>query len=76
MCGLIGFLSADGAATTQTDSIDHALRDMRHRGPDEGGVWCDDDVVIGFRRLSIIDVDHSHQPLPYLDGRYELIFNG
>ena len=49
---------------------------MRHRGPDEGGVWSDDDVVIGFRRLSIIDLDHSHQPLPYLDGRYWLIFNG
>ena len=49
---------------------------MRHRGPDEGGVWSDDDVVIGFRRLSIIDIDHSHQPLPYLDGRYHLIFNG
>src|ERR1700733_12271369 len=49
---------------------------MRHRGPDEGGVWVDDDVVIGFRRLSIIDIDLSHQPLPYLDGRYHLIFNG
>jgi asparagine synthase (glutamine-hydrolysing) len=39
-------------------------------------VWSDDDVVIGFRRLSIIDIDHSHQPLPWLDGRYHLIFNG
>ena len=36
----------------------------------------DDDVVIGFRRLSIIDIDLSHQPLPYLNGRYHLIFNG
>jgi len=42
---------------------------MRHRGPDEGGVWFDDDAAIGFRRLSIIDIDHSHQPLPWLDGR-------
>ena len=49
---------------------------MRHRGPDEGGVWHDDDVAIGFRRLAFIDVDHSHQPLPWLDGRYHLIFNG
>jgi asparagine synthase (glutamine-hydrolysing) len=56
--------------------IEASLVEMRHRGPDEGGVWSDDDVVIGFRRLSIIDVDHSHQPLPYLDGRYWLIFNG
>ena len=49
---------------------------MRHRGPDEGGVWHDDDAAIGFRRLSIIDIDHSHQPLSWLAGRYELIFNG
>ena len=49
---------------------------MRHRGPDEGGTWSDADAVIGFRRLSIIDIDHSHQPMPWLDGRYQLIFNG
>ena len=76
MCGLIGFLSANGAASAVKDDIEASLHDMRHRGPDEGGVWFDDDVVIGFRRLSIIDIDHSHQPLPYLDGRYWLIFNG
>ena len=49
---------------------------MRHRGPDDGGTWFDDEVVIGFRRLSLIDWEHSHQPLPYLDDRYHLIFNG
>ncbi|MDQ6936371.1 MAG: asparagine synthase (glutamine-hydrolyzing) [Actinomycetota bacterium] len=76
MCGLIGFLSADGAASAVKADVESSLVDMRHRGPDEGGVWSDDDVVIGFRRLSIIDIDHSHQPLPYLDGRYWLIFNG
>jgi len=76
VCGLIGFLSASGAAAAVKADIEASLQDMRHRGPDEGGVWADDDVVIGFRRLSIIDIDHSHQPLPYLDGRYWLIFNG
>ncbi|MEP6852024.1 MAG: asparagine synthase (glutamine-hydrolyzing) [bacterium] len=76
MCGLIGFLSADGMASAVKADVESSLVDMRHRGPDEGGVWSDDDVVIGFRRLSIIDIDHSHQPLPYLDGRYWLIFNG
>jgi asparagine synthase (glutamine-hydrolysing) len=58
------------------EQIEGSLVQMRHRGPDEGGVWSDADVVIGFRRLSIIDIDHSHQPLPYLEGRYHLIFNG
>jgi asparagine synthase (glutamine-hydrolysing) len=76
VCGLIGFLSADGNAASVETSLEGSLRDMRHRGPDEGGVWFDDDVAIGFRRLSIIDIEHSHQPLPWLDGRYHLIFNG
>ena len=76
MCGLIGFLSADASAESVAPALDGSLRDMRHRGPDEGGVWADADVAIGFRRLSIIDIDHSHQPLPWLGGRYHLIFNG
>ncbi len=76
VCGLIGFVSADGAAARAVPGVETALRDMRHRGPDEGGVWHDADVAIGFRRLAFIDLDHSHQPLPWLGGRYQLIFNG
>ncbi|HEX2902939.1 MAG TPA: asparagine synthase (glutamine-hydrolyzing) [Jatrophihabitans sp.] len=77
MCGLIGFLSArPGAAPNTEQAIEDSLVQMRHRGPDDSGTWYDDDVVIGFRRLSLIDWEHSHQPLPYLDGRYHLIFNG
>ena len=49
---------------------------MRHRGPDESGVWHDDDVALGFNRLSIIDVENSHQPLPYASDRYRIVFNG
>jgi asparagine synthase (glutamine-hydrolysing) len=76
VCGLIGFLSADRGAKRVEAAVDGSLADMRHRGPDESGTWADDDVVIGFRRLSIIDIEHSHQPLPWLGGRYQLIFNG
>ncbi len=76
MCGLIGFLSANGDTGVATADIEASLSEMRHRGPDEGGIWHDDDVVIGFRRLSTIDIDLSHQPLPYLASRYQLIFNG
>jgi asparagine synthase (glutamine-hydrolysing) len=76
VCGLIGFLSANGDASSVKADIEESLVCMRHRGPDEGGVWSDDDVAIGFRRLAFIDVDLSHQPLPYLNGRYHLIFNG
>ncbi len=53
---------------------------MRHRGPDEPGTWSDDRVVLGFNRLSIIDIAHSHQPLrwgpPESPDRYVLVFNG
>ncbi|UQX87257.1 asparagine synthase (glutamine-hydrolyzing) [Jatrophihabitans telluris] len=76
MCGLIGFLAAHSDAPETREAIEASLVQMRHRGPDDGGSWSDDDVVIGFRRLSLIDWEHSHQPLPYLDGRYHLIFNG
>lgn len=53
---------------------------MRHRGPDEPGTWHDGDLVFGFNRLSIIDIEHSHQPLrwgpPEQPDRYALVFNG
>ncbi|MBB6379500.1 asparagine synthase (glutamine-hydrolyzing) [Pseudonocardia eucalypti] len=52
-----------------------ALHCARHRGPDETDEWHDQDVVLGFNRLSIIDLDLSHQPLRYAD-RYTLLFNG
>lgn len=53
---------------------------MRHRGPDEHGTWHDKDLILGFNRLSIIDIEHSHQPLhwgpPEQPNRYALSFNG
>ena len=76
MCGLIGYLSASSNAPATREAIEASLVTMRHRGPDDAGTWDDDDVVIGFRRLALIDWEHSHQPLPYLNGRYHLIFNG
>jgi asparagine synthase (glutamine-hydrolysing) len=76
VCGLLGFLSNDGTAKAVSDDLAAALDLCRHRGPDEGGTLHDEDTVLGFRRLSIIDLDSSHQPLPYDDGRYWLLFNG
>ena len=76
MCGLLGYLSNDRTAKELRDQVAEALELMHHRGPDEGGTVNDRDVVLGFRRLSIIDLDHSHQPLPYDNGRYWLLFNG
>ncbi|GAA1760921.1 asparagine synthase (glutamine-hydrolyzing) [Luedemannella helvata] len=77
MCGLITFVSNNRGAASQRDVIAQALETMHHRGPDETGVEVvGSDVVFAHKRLSIIDVASSHEPLPYAEGRYLLIFNG
>ena len=80
MCGLLGMLTSDGSASSTAELIESAAHCMRHRGPDETGTWHDDDIVLGFNRLSIIDIDHAHQPLrwgpPESPDRYALVFNG
>ncbi len=77
MCGLLTFISSQGQAQKHRNSIAQALESISHRGPDETGVSvCGDDVVLGFKRLAIIDVEHSHQPLEYAGGRYVITFNG
>ncbi|BCB83389.1 hypothetical protein Psuf_007020 [Phytohabitans suffuscus] len=54
-----------------------ALECLHHRGPDETGIdVIDGDAVFAHKRLSIIDVESSHEPLSYADGRYVLTFNG
>ena len=80
MCGLLGLLTAQQDAAQRVPDVTAALRCQRHRGPDETGTWHDADVVLGFNRLSIIDLEHSHQPLhwgpPDTPERYTILFNG
>jgi asparagine synthase (glutamine-hydrolysing) len=77
MCGLIAFFSSAGNAATYRDKVADALECLHHRGPDETGVEVvDDDVVFAHKRLAIIDVADSHEPLPYANGRYLLTYNG
>jgi asparagine synthase (glutamine-hydrolysing) len=87
VCGLLGLLTSGADAAARTAPVAAALHCQRHRGPDETGTWNDSDLVLGFNRLSIIDVAHSHQPLHWDpdpgDGgvgeepaRYTIAFNG
>ncbi|HEX2416828.1 MAG TPA: asparagine synthetase B, partial [Micromonosporaceae bacterium] len=77
MCGLLTFVSANRAAGDHREKIAEALENLHHRGPDETGVVdLGDDVVLAFKRLAIIDVENSHQPMHYADGRYTMTFNG
>jgi len=82
VCGLLALVT-DPSSEVSSDLVDAmsgAAAQMRHRGPDEPGTWNDDRVVLGFNRLSIIDIAHSHQPLQWgpagAPQRYTLVFNG
>ena len=80
MCGIGGFLERQrrGAAASQAIAADMAAA-LRHRGPDDGGVWSDAEsgVALGHRRLAIIDLSPTgHQPMSTADGRYVVSFNG
>ncbi|MEO3759074.1 asparagine synthase (glutamine-hydrolyzing) [Mycobacterium sp. B14F4] len=86
MCGLLALVRDPSAVVSEglIEAVSGASHLMRHRGPDEPGTWSDDPAepttVLGFNRLSIIDIAHSHQPLrwgpPHSPDRYVLVFNG
>ena len=80
MCGLCALLSAERNAAQHLEALEQSLQCMRHRGPDAAGTWHDEDAAFGFNRLSIIDLEHSNQPLRWgpedNPERYALTFNG
>ncbi|HUR33056.1 MAG TPA: asparagine synthase (glutamine-hydrolyzing) [Vicinamibacterales bacterium] len=80
MCGIAGFAdSATARALTHeaaTDRVRQMCRVIRHRGPDDEGVWVHDGVALGMRRLSIIDLAGGHQPIANEDGTVRIVFNG
>jgi len=78
MCGIAGTLTFGGGAERWRETVGRAMEQMARRGPDDAGLWCDDQAcVLGFRRLSILDLTPAgHQPMRTADRRYALVFNG
>jgi len=78
MCGIAGFLFNPGLSETQAVDSVHRMNDrMYARGPDAAGCWSDDGIVLGHRRLAILDLDaRANQPMVSADGRYAIVFNG
>ena len=76
MCGIALLFDNTITADEHRARMQAALTAMRHRGPDDGGIWQEVDISIGHRRLSIIDQAGSKQPMISPDGRYVLSFNG
>lgn len=76
MCGIAGFCNMP---EHWHENIARMNERMIHRGPDAGGIWASDDlnVVLGHRRLSIVDLsDTGAQPMISASGRYVMIQNG
>ncbi len=79
MCGIAGFWSADRSTSDPEEILRAMAGAVRHRGPDDDGVWWEPSCGIGFghRRLAIIDLSvEGHQPMVSASGRYVMIFNG
>lgn len=73
MCGICGFT---GEVLDRSNTIRKMADVITHRGPDSGGFYEDSRISMGFRRLSIIDVDAGHQPIYNEDKTLVLTFNG
>jgi asparagine synthase (glutamine-hydrolysing) len=75
MCGIVGVWHLDGRPVERS-VLEQMASTLVHRGPDDEGYWCDGSVGFGHRRLSIIDLAGSQQPMTSSDGRFVLTFNG
>ena len=73
MCGICGFT---GYLNDNGETLERMMDKIRHRGPDSEGKYIDDNVSLGFRRLSIIDLKGGDQPIANEDKSKEICFNG
>src|SRR5438132_8253792 len=76
MCGIAGFVDAQLRHHNASLLIEAMCQVIRHRGPDDQGVWVGDGVALGMRRLAIIDLAGGHQPICNEDRSILVVFNG
>ena len=73
MCGFIGFIGTHNQK--QKDNFMLSFDSINHRGPDSSNVFESDDLLLGHKRLAIIDLD-PRSDQPFTDGEYFLLYNG
>ena len=76
MCGIAGILNVDPSAAPAEGTLRGMLGALRHRGPDQFGIYLDDHVGLGSARLSIVDLGGGQQPIANEDGSLWIVFNG
>ncbi len=77
MCGISGVLAFTPEGRSSLEKIGSATACLARRGPDKQGIYRDDNIALGHRRLSVIDTSElASQPMSDSEGRYTIIFNG
>ena len=76
MCGISGIFEFDQARPIDREVVHRMNESLRHRGPDDEGIFVDLGIGLGHRRLSIIDVAGGHQPISNEDGTVWVMLNG
>ena len=74
MCGISGFIG--NVANDKEQILVKMMDAIAHRGPDQAGTFVDEEAAFGFRRLSIIDLDHGMQPMFNENKDIVIVFNG
>jgi len=75
MCGIAGYVSTENGID-RSSLLRELANALRHRGPDDEGFFVEPGVGLAMRRLSIVDLAGSHQPIANEDGTIHVIFNG
>ncbi|HVO67121.1 MAG TPA: asparagine synthase (glutamine-hydrolyzing) [Syntrophales bacterium] len=76
MCGIVGIVDYRRIPVNNS-AVMQAANVLEKRGPDDAGVWVEDNVGFGHRRLAILDLtDVAHQPMSSESGRYVIVYNG
>ncbi len=79
MCGIAGWANLDFKNSSQyaSEAVLHSMCErMKHRGPDSEGLWLNESVALGMRRLSIIDLHTGEQPVYSEDKSIVVVMNG
>jgi len=77
MCGIAGWVNLENKTSSDGEAVLHSMCErMIHRGPDSEGLWFDETVALGMRRLSIIDLHTGEQPVYSEDKQIVAVMNG
>ena len=76
MCGIAGIVSSIAVSDADAEKAEKMGSILRHRGPDDKGLRQGERYVFAHRRLSIIDLQHGHQPMSNESGSIWLVYNG